>query len=148
MVELRKIDEHNYSECIKLEVADEQKNFVAPNVYSLAQAWVYYQSAYPFAIYADDIMVGFVMFGYYAEKNVYDIWRFMIDKRYQRKGYGAEALKLSVQYLISEFGVNEIFLSFVPNNIAAEKLYQQAGFIKTGEMDEDEMIMRLDIGKN
>jgi len=148
MIELRKITKDNYDECLKLQVSDEQKNFVAPNVYSLAQAWVYYETAYPFAIYADDVMVGFVMLGYYAERNIYNIWRFMIDARYQKRGYGKSALQLSIKYLVKEFNADEIFTSFEPNNIVAEKLYVSVGFNRTGEIEDDgEIVMRLDINK-
>lgn len=52
MVELREITKDNYEECLKLTVADNQKNFVSSTVLSLAQAWVYYDTAFPFAIYA------------------------------------------------------------------------------------------------
>ena len=145
MVELRKIDKDNYSECLNLKVSDEQKGFVASNEYSLAQAWVFYDTAYPFAIYSDNNMVGFVMMGYYAEKDLYDIWRFMIDERYQRKGYGTTALKLSIEYLINEFDVKEIYLSFEPANTVAERLYCNAGFIRTGEIDDGEIVMKLTI---
>ncbi len=41
MIELRKITWDNWEECLNLEVADEQKNFVAPNDYSIAQAYVH-----------------------------------------------------------------------------------------------------------
>ena len=68
MIELRKIDKTNYDDCIKLQVSGEQRKFVASNVYSLAQAWVYYETAYPFAIYADDVMVGFIMLGCVVNK--------------------------------------------------------------------------------
>jgi len=85
------------------------------------------------------------MMSYYAEKNLYDIWRFMIDERFQNKGYGKAALQLSIEYLCKEFNVKEIFLSFEPNNAVAEKLYSNAGFRRTGEMDGNEIIMRLDI---
>jgi len=64
MVELRKITEDNYSECLGLKVSKEQERYVASNVYSLAQAWVVEASAHPFAIYAEDTMVGFVMVAY------------------------------------------------------------------------------------
>lgn len=148
MVELREINKDNYNECLNLKVAEEQKNFVASNVYSLAQAWVYHKTAYPFAIYADDIMVGFVMMGFYEEKQLYTIWRFMIDTRYQRKGYGKIALQLSIDYLRKEFNANEIFLSFEPNNLVAEKLYDSLGFKRTGELAGEEIIMGLDIIKD
>ena len=148
MVELRKIDKENYSQCLALKVSDEQKSFVASNVYSLAQAWVFYKTAFPFAIYADNIMVGFVMMGYYAEEQIYNIWRFMIDGRFQGKGYGKAALQLSIDYLLKEFDVNEVFLSFEPSNVVAEKLYSSVGFKRTGEVSGGEMVMRLDAKKD
>ena len=143
MVELKKINKDNYQECLDLQVSDTQKGFVASNEYSLAQAWVFYDTAYPFAIYAEDKMVGFVMMGYYPEKDIYDIWRFMIDEQYQNKGYGKAALQLSIEYLKNEFHVKEIFLSFEPNNTIAERLYSKAGFKRTGEIDDGEIVMRL-----
>ena len=91
-------------------------------------------------------MVGFVMMGYFAEKDLYDIWRFMIDERYQKKGYGKAALLLSIEYLSKEFNVNDIFLSFEPNNVIAEKLYSSVGFKRTGEIEDGEVVMRLSIG--
>ena len=145
MVELRKITEDNYNECLALKVSEGQQSFVSPNVYSLAQAWVYHGNAYPYAIYADNIMVGFIMMGYYAEKGVYDIWYLMIDEKFQRRGYGKAALALGVAYLKKEFDVKEIFLCFEPSNAAAEALYESAGFKRTGEVDGDEIIMRLDV---
>lgn len=77
MVELSKITKDNYEECLKLSVSDNQKNFVSSTVHDLAQAWVYYDTAFPFAIYADDIMVGFIMLGYYEVKEQYTLWKLM-----------------------------------------------------------------------
>lgn len=145
MVELKEITENNYEDCIKLKVADNQKSFVASNVYSLAQAWVFYETAYPFAIYADDVMVGFIMMSFYKSKGVYDIWRFMIDERFQGKGYGRAALILAVKYLKEKYNVKEIFLSFVSDNTVAEKLYHSVGFQRTGETEGDEIVMCLKI---
>jgi len=71
VVELRKITKENYEECLNLSVADDQKKFVSSNVHSLAQAWVYYDTAFPFAIYADNVMVGFIMLGYYEVRKYY-----------------------------------------------------------------------------
>ena len=131
MFELRKITGNNYDECLNLKVSDAQKNFVASNIYSLAQAWVFYNTAYPFAIYADDVMVGFVMMGYDKEKNIYDIWRFMIDEKYQGKGYGRAARYLAIEYLKKDFGVKEIFcrmtliIALPKNYMRAQDLREQ-----------------------
>jgi len=144
MVEFKEITTDNYNECLKLEVSDNQKNFVASNMYSLAQAWVFHENAYPFAIYADNKMVGFIMMGYKPE-GIYNIWRLMIDKRFQGKGYGKAAVLLAVEYLKEKYNVNEIFLSFEPDNTVAEKLYSSMGFQRTGEIAGDEIMMCLKI---
>ncbi|MCL2204063.1 MAG: GNAT family N-acetyltransferase, partial [Defluviitaleaceae bacterium] len=120
-----------------------QKNFVASNMYSLAQAWVFYNTAYPFAIYAGDEMVGFIMMGYHKPKGIYNIWRFMIDKRFQNKGYGKAALLLAVKYIREKYNASELYLSFEPENSTAEKLYNSIGFARTGEVDDGEIVMCL-----
>jgi len=145
MVELKAITSDNFEECLKLEVLDNQKNFVTSNTYSLAQAWVFYETAYPFAIYDGDIMIGFIMMGYYKPKDVYNIWRFMIDKQFQGKGYGKTALLLAVEYLKKKHKINEVFLSVEPDNTIAEKLYRSVGFYPTGETAGNEIVMCLKV---
>ena len=145
MIELKNITHDNFDDCVNLKVAENQKNFVAANIYSLAQAWLYYKTAFPFAIYDGDVLVGFIMLGYYELKNCYNVWRFMIDERYQGKGYGKAALLLGIRYLTETYGVSEIFLSVVPENIVAENLYRSVGFERTGEMSGSEAVMCLKV---
>ena len=142
MVEFKEITTDNYNECLKLEVSDNQKNFVASNMYSLAQAWVFHENAYPFAIYADNKMVGFIMMGYKPE-GIYNIWRLMIDKRFQGKGYGKAALVLAVQYLKEKHDASEVYISFISGNNLAEKLYESVGFKRTGEVENNQIGMCL-----
>lgn len=68
----------------------------------------------------------------------------MVDERFQKRGYGKAALQLAIDYLLKEHNVNEIYLSFEPSNAVAEKLYTSAGFKRTGEVDGDEIVMRLE----
>jgi len=145
MIGLRKINKDNYSECLKLEVSAEQKNFVASNVFSLAQAWVFYETAYPLAIYAENRMVGFALYGpEESENGMYmNIDRFMIDRQFQRKGYGKQAFAKLIEIIRNDFPYKEIYLSYDPSNIVAEKLYQSFGFTKTGEFSGDECIAVL-----
>lgn len=142
MVELREITRDNYEECLKLSVADYQKNFVSSTVHSLAQAWVYYDTAFPFAIYADGVMVGFIMLGYYEAKNQYTLWKFLIDERYQNRGYGRKALKLGLRYLIDRFQVKEVYTAYESSNRVARDLYASFGFAETGEVNGHEIEMR------
>lgn len=143
MVELRKVTKENFEEVIRLSVADNQASFVASNVYSLAQAGVYQETAFPFAIYADDNLVGFIMMGYYEKESQYTLWRFMIDKKYQGKGYGKLALKLAVNYMIYNFEVKEIGTGTHCENFVAQNLYKSIGFKETGEIDGDQIGMKL-----
>lgn len=149
MIELREITEDNFEEIAKLKVSENQKTFVSSVAYSLAQAWVYKETTFPFAVYADDVPVGFVMLGYYAERKQYTLWKFLIDERYQNRGYGRQALKLGIKYLVDRFGVTEIYTGAVPENAAAKHLYRSVGFEPTGlaENGMEEMRLRLSESK-
>lgn len=143
MIELRKITKENYEECLNLNIADSQKNFVSSNIHSLAQAWVYYDTAFPFAIYANNTMIGFIMLGYYEVKGYYTLWKFMIDEKFQNKGYGKKALKLGIDYLINRFNVKEVYTAYYATNRIARDLYASIGFRETGEIVENEIGMKL-----
>ena len=143
MVTLREITKDNYEECLNLNVADNQKDFVSSTAHSLAQAWIYYDTAFPFAIYADDVMVGFIMLGYYEVKGHYTLWKLMIDEKYQNKGYGKKALKLGIEYLVNRFKVKDVYTAYYETNQIARNLYASIGFRETGEVVEHQIGMRL-----
>ncbi len=143
MVELRGITKENYEECLSLNVADSQKCFVSTNAHSLAQAWVYHDTAFPFAVYADNTMVGFIMLGYYEAKEYYTLWKFMIDEKYQNKGYGRKALKLGIDYLVDRFKTEEVYTAYYSANDIARNLYRSFGFRETGEVVGNEIGMKL-----
>ena len=146
MVSLKEITRDNIDEVLALKVDDSQKRFVSANADSLAQAYVYSETAFPFAVYNDAILVGFIMMGYYEVKSYYTLWKFMIDSRYQNKGYGRKALELGIKFLQDRFGVSEIYTGVVPGNTVAKKLYESVGFAETGliELGMEEMCLTLD----
>ena len=149
MIRLNTITEDNFNECVKMEVADDQKNFVASNMRSLAQAWLYHDNARPFAIYNDEAMVGFLMvdisLSWDDSKSSCYLWRLMIAKDLQGKGYGNAAVQCAIDYVKEHANPDKMRTSVVPGNDAAEKLYRSLGFIPTGEFDEDEMVMELNL---
>ena len=57
MINLRTLryPKENIEDILNLSVSEEQKGFVSDNSESLAQAYVYHDTAWPFAIYEDDI---------------------------------------------------------------------------------------------
>ena len=143
MVVLKEITKENLDGVLALSVADDQKSFVSTNAESLAQAYVYSDTAYPFAVYDDDTIVGFIMMGYYEAKEYYTLWKFMIDKRYQNNGYGRRALELGIQYLRDRFNVSEIYTGVIPGNTIAKNLYKSVGFKETGLIESGMEEMRL-----
>ena len=83
---------------MKLNVEDSQKNFAAPNANSIAEAY-FSKKAWFRAIYAEDNPAGFVMLYADEKKPEYFLWRLMIDKDHQCKGYGYQAMKLVVDHV-------------------------------------------------
>lgn len=132
MISLRQITKENIDEVLSLRVNDEQKTFVSTNSESLAQAYVYRETAWPFAVYEDDTLVGFIMMGYYDAKQYYTLWKFMIDEKYQNKGYGRQALKLGLDFIKDKFGQVDIYTGVAVGNKVAKGLYESVGFADTG----------------
>lgn len=146
MIELKEIKEENFRECVRLNVNESQKNFVAPNVYSIAQAYIHYGSAFPYGIYQEDQMVGFVMLGHNKEDQEFWLWRFMIDEKFQNKGIGTEAVKLALNKF-REMKAPEVYLSYNPENSVANALYRKFGWLPTGKVENGEIVMLLKLEK-
>ena len=141
MITLREINPANWHECINLSVTESQKKFVASNVYSLAQAKVY-PSYTPLAIYHDDEMVGFILYGIDPDNNQMEISRLMVDQRYQGKGCGRAAMTQLLEIIRQDASLSVVYISFVPENKNAEALYLSLGFEHTGEIKDGELVMK------
>ena len=74
----------------------------------------------------------------------YWLWRFMIDRNFQGKGYGSAALEKIIDYFRNH-GADHILLSTKENNTSALSLYHKYQFAETGEMNEDEIVLRLNL---
>ena len=125
-IELKAIDHTNTDVVVALEVSDSQKQYIDSNKASLEAAAENKNVARPFAIYADDKLVGFTMFAFdvdYDDPNDrYWLWRFMIDKNLQGRGYGSPALEKIIEYFKNN-GADHIRLSTKDTNTVALSLY-------------------------
>ena len=144
-IRLEPITEDNFMEAFHLQLAEDQEKFVSPPIRSLAQAYVYRNQCQPFGICNDEKMVGYVMVIYDYDIPEYDIWHMMIDKTYQGRGYAQDALKKCLEYIdLKPFGdSNRVVLTCNKENYTALHIYKKAGFILTGEQDEEEVEMVL-----
>ena len=149
-LELRIIDDSKKYAVESLEVSDLQKQYIASNRKSLetASSEEFREIARPFAIYADEKLVGFTMFAFELTSpdpnDRYWLWRFMIDKNLQGNGYGSAALEKIIDYFRSH-GADHILLSTKESNTSALSLYRKYQFTETGEMNEDEIVLRLNL---
>ena len=155
MLRLERVNGKNVWDLLKLQVSEYQKSFVADNNVSIIEAYTAITAngyAFPFGIYDGDTPVGFLMIGFDTDdywddapavaKGNYNLWRLMIDKAYQGKGYGKEAVRLALEF-IKTYPCGEAdycWLSYEPENQAAADLYRSYGFRETGEKDGEELI--------
>ena len=100
MINLREITSKNLKSIIDLNVKEDQKDYVALNSVSIAQGH-YSKSAWFKGIFNDDRPVGFVMLDLIEEENKCFLWRFMIDCKYQGKGFGKIALTQVIDFVRS-----------------------------------------------
>ena len=154
-IRLIPVDDSNREAILALSVREDQP-FVASNRVSLQQADEANAEqpgvARPFGIYADDRLVGFCMFAFSPEEKDPDerywLWRFMIDKSEQGKGYGQAALQEIIRYF-RENGADMLYLSTEPENELGLHIYHKAGFRETGIISGDEaVLMRMLKGPN
>ena len=108
MLKLKKINRNNIVEILKLEVFNNQKSFVATNNSSIIEAYIAITEN-------NDVLtfgitpIGFLMIGFDVNsddegapkiaKGNYNIWRFMIDKKFQGKGFGKKAMDLALEFV-------------------------------------------------
>ncbi|MEM7029498.1 MAG: GNAT family N-acetyltransferase [Chloroflexota bacterium] len=141
-VTLREITKDNLGAVLGLEVANDQKNFVAPNSVSIAQAH-YSDVAWFRAIYAGETPVGFIMLSDDDEKKRYYLWRLMVDRRQQGKGFGYQAVNQLIDYVRTRPEATELLVSYVPGQGSPKPFYKKLGFVETGEVHHGEHEMRL-----
>jgi len=103
------------------------------------------------AIYVDDVPVGFLMLsldvppgdGRYPFR--YFLWKLLIDARFQRRRYGTAVIDAVVRMLRHYPGADALFTSAVSGPASPVSFYEHYGFVRTGEIVDDEIVLRLDL---
>lgn len=146
-VTLQRITAETLEDILALEVGEAQKDFVATNARSIAQAH-FDDGAWFRAVYAGETPVGFVLLHDESlceaprEKGYFYLWRLMIDQRYQRMGFGRRAVRLVVAHIKSRQGAEKLHTSWRQEEGNAGGFYAKLGFHVTGT-DEDGEVQAL-----
>lgn len=125
-IKLKNVSKNNVWDIVELYPGAKGQKYVADNSHTLIEALFNKKLHNVKAIYSDDKIIGLVYFTH-NNKNIW-INRFMIDHKYQGKGYGSKAFNKILNYIKSKYKPSNIYISS-SNNIAL-KLYQKFGFIK------------------
>ena len=149
-ITLRDITGDNYFQVLELKISPEQEaaKFVSPVVRSLADAWYYRDEGitYPKAIYAKEDLVGFIMYDLDPESQQVFIWRFLIDQRYQGKGYGRQTIETVLAMAKEQAQMTKVVADYVDGNEPMKKILLNLGFEETGfnkEINEHIMVYQL-----
>ncbi|MCE7986694.1 MAG: GNAT family N-acetyltransferase [Caldilinea sp. CFX5] len=141
-VTLRTITNENLHDILRLKVASHQEEFVAANAVSLAEAHFAPQLPWYRAIYAGETPVGFLMLEYNVEEQFHYLWRFLIDVRYQKQGYGRQAMALLFAHVKTLPKGDALYTSCVPAEGGPCPFYEKLGFVYTGDEEDGELYMR------
>ena len=141
-VSLREVTRETVRSICNLKVTEAQNRFVAPNAVSIAQAY-FEPKAWFRAVYAGEAPVGFVMLYDDADEPEYFLWRFMIDQRYQKLGFGRQALLQLIEYVKTRPGARVLYTSCVPEEGGPEPFYASLGFARNGNVSGIEVVMEL-----
>lgn len=144
-VELKDVTADNREAVAGLQLDPDQEELLSSNEESLDEASDD-PDARPRAIYANGKVVGFLMYDVGEpddEPREALIYRFMIDRGHQARGYGRAALALAIAEIRAIGGVKKISISYLPDNPTAKPFYASFGFVEVGLDEDDEMIAEL-----
>lgn len=138
MIKLVSITEQNWLEIFSLSVHENQKKFLATPTGIVARGYIYRAcNARVYGISNDGHIIGLALVrDMNEEPSCYDLQQFMIDRHFQNKGYGTEALHLILSVLSKEKKYGRVEVCVNKDNAAALWVYKKAGFEDTGYIDE------------
>lgn len=143
-VSLEAITKDNWDQVARLAVADEQRQFVADNAYSIAES-LFSEHSVARAICVGGEPVGFIMYeslAYEGKPREFNIYRLMVGSDFQHCGVGRQGMRLTLDTLLEQEGAERITVCYVPGNDVASDFYQSLGFREVG-LSSGEMVAEI-----
>ena len=139
MLKLADVTEDNWTEAASLSVKEHQRGYLAPAIGILARGYVYRDCrARVWVIEHDGVAVGLALVREFSdEPKGYDLQQFMIDRRFQGRGYGSRALLLILDALREEARYDHVEVCVKKADAEALRLYEKHGFVDSGYVDSD-----------
>ena len=136
---LRPLRRRDHRLCLRLKVRNTQRTFVHSTRFSLEEAKTSTVPVLLLGIWRGRRLIGFAMVRYQPcgvpgiSGPAYEIARFLIDRRYQGRGYGAAAFRQLLAFLrtLPLGPAGAVFLFCNQKNTVGWNLYGVAGFRQT-----------------
>jgi diamine N-acetyltransferase len=126
MISFRNITTYNYDVVVLLDPGEGNLKYVPPIWMSMLSAHYINNYLEMKAIYNNKILIGFFMLTSEIKPVYLDC--FIIDKKYQNKGFGNKCIQKIIRYIKSNYRINKFYLS--TSNPIAFHLYEKNGFHK------------------
>ena len=139
MIHLVEVNDGNWLDVARLSVSEEQQKYLDRPIGIIARGYVYRDcNAKIFGIAEDNQIVGVALVRDFTDESLgYDLQQFMIDQRFQNKGYGTEALRLILDLLKQEGRYNSVEVCVNREDTMALHVYEKVGFVDSGYIDDD-----------
>lgn len=139
MIQLIEVNEENWIDFIRLSVTEEQQKYLDRPTGIIARGYIYRNcNGRVFGIADNAQVIGLALVRDFTEKPFnYDLQQFMIDQRFQNKGYGTQALGLILDYLKREARFDGVEVCVNREDLSALHVYEKVGFVDSGYIDED-----------
>ena len=151
-VSLREITAETVRRITDLATTESQKQFVANNAESLAEA-LFTPEAWYRAIYLAEDPVGFIMLYDESQRSAppsnatVAIWRFMIHASMQGRGIGTEAIRQVIAHVRARRRFKSLELSYIPGPGNPGPFYLAIGFQHTGRIHDGEVVLEFPFGE-
>ena len=145
-IHFKKININDCKKIIEMKLYESQEDYVMPFVDSLAQSYsdlFEEEITITYALCNGKEPIGLMELEYIKgeafpdlkEEMVYELFRILVDKKYQKQGYGTKAIRLFLDYVQTKplGDASTVVVSVVEGNNEALKLYKKFGFMVIGK---------------
>ena len=124
------VTDKNFEDIFEVSAKYEQWEYVKHHIFDMVDNYVaVVNEAYlpiPFLVYEDSKIVGYVQVNCNGER--YEICKLIVHESEQNKGYGTKILSEVMKWLSIQFGQGTVTAAYKASNLAADKLFSNAGF--------------------
>ena len=142
-VSIRRIenDDDLWYAVVECKLDPAQEEYVNPAGFSIGRAYLAPSDNVPCVICkSSGERIGYIVFRKWLGEGSGFNWSYYIDRESQGLGYGKAAARLAVKILKAVDSQMPIKLSTEVYNIKAQKLYCSIGFVKSDELDGDDLV--------